>query len=247
MFYGNPLEGPGRVLYLRPGMGTRYFTPRLFSFLRSLADHNDRQWFAAHQEEYEKHLRQPALRFISDVAPALRDVAPNLVADSRKVGGSLLRIQRDLRFSADKSPYRTYLGIHFRHEQWREKHTPSVYLALRPRGSYMGVGSWRPDARTARAVRQAIVERPEVWDKAAHSPEFTEAFTLVGDSLKRPPRDFDPHHPLVEDLRRKDFAAAASLTQGMIISDRLLDHFLDHMRRGSPLLEFLARAGGVPL
>lgn len=227
-------------------MGTRYFTPRLFSFLRELAAHNDREWFAAHRNDYERHLREPALRFITEAAPALGEMSPHFVADPRKVGGSLLRIQRDVRFSADKSPYRTYLGIHFRHSQWKESHTPSIYLAVRPRGSYLGVGSWRPDGETTRAIRRAIADRADVWEKATRAEAFREVFALVGDELKRPPRGFDPAHPLIDDLRRKDFAGAASLSQTQIASDDFLERFIGYFRRATPLLEFLCQAKGVP-
>lgn len=227
-------------------MGTRYFTPKLFAFLRELTADNNREWFVAHRVDYERHLREPALRFITDVGPALGDISPHLLADPRKVGGSLLRIQRDVRFSPDKSPYRTYLGIHFRHEQWRETHTPSIYLALRPRGSYLGVGSWRPDGETARAVRLAIADRADVWEKATRAEAFGKVFTLVGDQLKRPPRGFDPAHPLIDDVRRKDFAGATSLTQTQIASDDFLERFVDYSRGATPLLEFLCQAKGVP-
>lgn len=227
-------------------MSSRYFTPKLFSFLRDLAANNDREWFAAHKDEYETHLREPALRFAADVAPSLADISHRLVVDTRKVGGSLLRIQRDTRFTVDKSPYRTYLGIHFRHELWKERHTPSIYLALLPRGSYVGVGSWHPDGHTARAIRQAIVERPDVWQKATRAEAFRDRFMLVGEELKRPPRGFDPAHPLIGDLQRKDFAGAASLTQRHVTSDDFLDRFVDCCRRAGPLLEFLCQASGVP-
>lgn len=227
-------------------MGTRYFTPHLFTFLRGLAANNEREWFAAHRDHYETHLREPALRFIADAAPLLHDLSPRLVADPAKVGGSLLRIQRDVRFRPDKSPYRTYLGIHFRHEQWKDTPSPSIYLALQPKGSYLGAGSWRPDSRTARAIRQAIIERPDAWEKATRAEEFREVFTLVGDELKRPPRGFSPDHPLIDDLRRKDFAGAASLTQPTITADDFLERFGDYCSRSVPLLEFLSRASGVP-
>jgi uncharacterized protein (TIGR02453 family) len=227
-------------------MGIRYFTPRLFSFLRELAAHNDRDWFAQHNDEYEAHLRERALRFIADAGPVVTAVSPHFVAEASKVGGSLLRIQRDTRFTPDKSPYRTYLGLHFRHEQWKDRATPRIYMALRPRGSYLGVGTWRPDSATAAAIRRAIVSRADVWREAAHSDVFHQTFTLVGDELKRPPRGFDPSHPLIDDLRRKDFAGVSPLTQTDVTSEGFLELFADRCRRATPLLEFLCRATGVP-
>lgn len=216
-----------------------HFQPRLFRFFRELSANNDREWFGQHRHEYETYVREPARRFISDLAGPLAEVSPHFVADPSKVGGSLLRIQRDIRFSPDKTPYRTYLGIHLRHENWQERHCPSIYLALQPKGSYIGLGSWRPDAKTARAIRLAIVERPDEW-KAA-----TADLRLAGDSLKRPPRGFDPHHELIADLERKDFAVSERFTQSEVTSDDFVERVMVRCRASAPLLGFLCRAVGV--
>ena len=80
-------------------MARRYFTPKLFAFLRELADNNERNWFKANQDRFEEQVRQPALDFIEDFAEALYDISKHFTADARKVGGSLFRIQRDTRFS----------------------------------------------------------------------------------------------------------------------------------------------------
>src|SRR6185436_13875672 len=89
------------------------FTPALFRFLRDLRKNNDRDWFAAHKESYERDVKEPALAFVAGFAAALRRLSPHLVADPRPVGGSLFRIHRDVRFGADKRPYKTHVGIHF--------------------------------------------------------------------------------------------------------------------------------------
>src|SRR5687767_11767844 len=90
-----------------------YFDEETFSFLRELKRNNDRDWFKANKERYEESVKEPFLRFIDDVGPELRKVSRNLVADPRPVGGSLFRIYRDVRFSKDKSPYKTHVGAHF--------------------------------------------------------------------------------------------------------------------------------------
>src|SRR6202165_1193173 len=88
-----------------------HFTPGLFDFLRQLKKNNNRDWFQKHKARYESEVRDPALRFINDVGPGLKKISPHLVADPRPVGGSLFRINRDIRFSADKSPYKPNLGM----------------------------------------------------------------------------------------------------------------------------------------
>ena len=101
-----------------------YFTSATFRFLEQLAEHNDKAWFEAHKAEYEDCVRTPALDYIRAMAPLLRDFAPEFRADARKLGGSLMRVQRNLRFSRDKTPYKTNIGIQFRHEVGKDIHAP---------------------------------------------------------------------------------------------------------------------------
>src|SRR2546425_889766 len=108
------------------------FAPALFRFLRDLRKNNERDWFLAHKEIYERDVREPALAFISAFAAALRKISPHLVADPRPTGGSLFRIHRDVRFGADKRPYKTHVGIHFCHAGAAGAHAPGFYLHLQP-------------------------------------------------------------------------------------------------------------------
>lgn len=95
-------------------MTDRYFTKQTFTFLSSLAENNAREWFTAHQQEYEDFVREPALDFISDMSDEMPAISRHFLAQSKKVGGSLMRIYRDTRFSKDKTPYKTNIGIQFR-------------------------------------------------------------------------------------------------------------------------------------
>lgn len=225
-------------------MATRYFTPALFAFLRDLAEHNDRAWFKANQERYEEHVRGPALAFIEDVGEPLYKVSRHLVADPRKVGGSLFRIQRDTRFTRDKTPYKTHVGIHFRHVATREDvHAPGFYLHLEPRNCHAWLGLWHPPAERADAVRRAIAADPPAWKRAAYGRKFADVYgTLTGDSLSRPPRGFDPAHPLIEDLRRIDFGAGVRMRQDEVTAAGFLDTYLATVRAGVPFMRFLCRA-----
>src|SRR5437660_5093902 len=123
-----------------PGRGT-HFSPGLFDFLRELRAHNNREWFQKNKARYEREAREPALRFIEDVGPQLRKLSTHLMADPRPVGGSLFRINRDIRFSADKSPYKTNIGVGFGHEgAGRSGAAPGLYLHLAPGESFGGGG-----------------------------------------------------------------------------------------------------------
>jgi uncharacterized protein (TIGR02453 family) len=226
-------------------MSTRYFTPELFRFLNDLNDNNDRAWFKANQQRYEDTVRQPALDFITDFSDRLAKISPHFVADSRTVGGSLFRIQRDTRFAKDKTPYKQNTGMHFRHERAKDAHAPGFYVHLQPGQCFMGVGLWRPETAVAYAIRERIAEHPAAWRRASRSKSFTEIFQLEGDSLKRPPKGFDPDHELMEDLKRKDFIATSKLTQGQVTSSGFMDLFEGHCKRSKPFMRFLCDAVDV--
>lgn len=222
------------------------FSSETFRFLRDLAENNDREWFQENRDRYLKHLRDPALAFILAVGERLDEISPHLRADPRPVGGSLFRIHRDVRFSRDKRPYKTAAGIQFRHARGRDAHAPGLYLHIEPRSCFVGMGVWRPDGPALKAIRERLVEDPDGWRQAVGDAAFRDTFQLGGESLKRPPRGFPPEHPLVEDLKRKDFIAAAPVPQSFVTSDSAVDDFLAMAGAGVPLMRYLCTALDVP-
>ncbi len=223
-------------------MPSSYFSPAVFRFLTGLALNNSRSYFGAHQAEYEQLIREPALRLIRDFAPKLRRISPHLTAVDKKVGGSLLRIQRDTRFSSDKSPYKTNLGIYFRHDVGKDIHAPGLYLHLAPDGCFLAAGVWHPDRPALDQIRQRILERPAEWKRASRGVPFTAAFILDGDSLSRPPRGIPVDHPLLEDLKRTDHVATAELSHKQAISPGLLDLMEKRFTASRAYMRFLCKA-----
>src|SRR5918996_3657025 len=205
---------------------TRSFGPELFRFLRDLEANNDRMWFNANKERYEREVRDPALDFVEDFAPHLAEISPHFVADPRPSGGSLFRIHRNTRFSKDKSPYKPYTGIQFRHELGKDAHAPGFYLHLESGGVFAGAGIWHPDQPTLVRIREAIARDPEAWRKATAG----ERFRLAGDSLKRAPAGFEPEHPLIEDLKRKDFIGVVTLTENQVCARGFVERFAQTCR-----------------
>jgi len=218
----------------------------MFKFLKDLAANNDRDWFKANKARYEKDVKNPALAFINAFGPKLAKISPHFRADARAQGGSLFRIYRDTRFSKDKSPYKTHTGIQFRHEAGKDAHCPGFYLHLEPGRVFVGLGIWHPDSQTARLIRERIADHPAEWKKAVYGKSFTGTFKLEGDSLKRPPRGFDPEHKYIDDLKRKDFIAGAKISQKMVTSPEFLNEFYGFCKRGAPMVRFLSVAVGVP-
>jgi len=226
-------------------MAERYFSPALFTFLKELKANNNREWFQDNKPRYEKHVKDPALRFIADFGGRLKKISPHFRADPRANGGSMFRIYRDTRFSKDKTPYKTFTGIQFRHELGKSAHAPGFYLHLQPGEVFAAVGSWHPDSDVLRGIRESISEEPAAWRRAV-GKRFRDVYALEGESLKRPPKGFDPEHPQLEDMKRKDFIGVTQLTQKLVTSDGFMDELAGTFRSGSSLVRFICRAIDVP-
>ena len=224
----------------------QHFTPELFEFLLELRANNDRDWFGENKARYERHVKEPLLAFIEDFEPLLHSISEHFVADTRANGGSMFRIYRDVRFSKDKSPYKTHAAAQFRHEAGRSVHAPGFYLHLEPDQVFAGVGLWRPDSAALARIRERIVDNPAAWEAVTGDPGFVEEFDLEGESLKRPPKGFDSEHPLIEDLKRKDHVATCMFDEDEATASGFIDAFADACRTSSPYMEFLTRAVGLP-
>src|SRR5205809_470549 len=99
------------------GEGTEYFTPEFFAFFRGLSKNNRKEWFDANKVQFQAAVLEPSVRFVRDAGDRLKKISPHIVGDARAFGGSISRIYRDIRFSPDKSPYKTHIGIHFWHDK----------------------------------------------------------------------------------------------------------------------------------
>jgi uncharacterized protein (TIGR02453 family) len=222
-----------------------WFTPALFTFLEELRLHNDRDWFERHRERYLRDVRDPMLRFIGDVGPALRKLAPHLVADPRPVGGSLFRIHRDTRFSRDKTPYKTNAAASFRHAAGRDVHGPGLYVSLAPGEVEAGGGVWHPDPEHLALIRRSMVEKTAAWRRALAAPRL-DRLEWWGESLVRTPKGFPEDHPLAEWLRRKDLAAGVSLREKDALAPDFLDRCVETWRPLLPAMKLMAGAAGLP-
>jgi uncharacterized protein (TIGR02453 family) len=223
-------------------MPDRYFTKQTFAFLTSLAGNNTREWFEEHKQGYEDCVREPALDFIADMAEELPAISRHFRALPKKVGGSLMRVQRDTRFSPDKTPYKTNIGIHFRHEVGKDVHAPGYYLHIEPGECFVGIGLWRPDADALFKIREAIVKDGKTWVAARDDKDFSKHFSLEGDTLANAPRGFARDHSLVEDLKRKDFIGLAAVSEADVTSKNFRALAVERFKQAEPYMRFLCGA-----
>ena len=214
------------------------FQPSLFTFLAELRANNEREWFQANKARFEAEVRGPLLAFIAAFAGPLEAINRHFLADPRPSGGSMFRINRDTRFSGDKSPYKTNVGAQFRHRECaREVHSPGFYLHLEPGACFASAGLWHPDPESLLRIRQRIIDRTRAWKALREGgPE------VLGEALKRVPQGFDPNHPFAEDFKLKDFYIHRPLSDHEVCAPDFLERFAGICREGAPLVAFLARA-----
>jgi uncharacterized protein (TIGR02453 family) len=176
----------------------------------------------------------------------LQEFAPHFTAIPKRMGGSLMRVYRDTRFSKNKTPYKTNIGIQFRHEQAIDVHAPGFYVHIDPDEVFLGVGLWRPEPTVLAAIRDRISNKQAEWLRARDDQAFKRHFHMGGQSLTRPPRGFDKEHPLIEDIKRKDFIAVKNIDLGEATHPRFQQKVETAFKAGTPLMQFLCKAAGVP-
>jgi len=222
-----------------------YFSEATFSFLKELAANNNRDWFGENKARYESDVREPALAFIRAMQPELDRFAPHFVAVDKKVGGSLMRIYRDVRFSKNKQPYKTNIGIQFRHELGKDVHAPGFYLHIEAHEVFVGAGIWHPDGDTLKKIRTYIDVHPTRWEDGRSDAGFARSYSLAGDGLVRAPKGYAPDHPMIEDLKRKDFIGIAPLMPELLLQDDLTGLISSYFETAKPFMQQLCRAVGV--
>jgi uncharacterized protein (TIGR02453 family) len=222
------------------------FAPETLQFLAELGDNNNRDWFNANKSRYEAHVLDAALLFIQAMQEPLAEFAPHFTAIPRRMGGSLMRVYRDTRFSKNKAPYKTNIGIQFRHEQARDAHAPGYYVHVEPGDVFIGAGMWRPAPDALKAIRERIVARPAEWQRARDDKAFRRYFELGGEALSRPPRGYDGTHPLIADIKRKDFIAVRNMNPADALRPGFRRQVETAFRAASPYMQFLCKAVNVP-
>ena len=222
------------------------FSQATIDYLVDLEANNNRDWFQDNRSRYDDCILAPAFGFISDMGERLPGISRHLTAIPKRSGGSLMRVYRDTRFSRDKTPYKTNIGIQFRHEQGKDVHAPGLYFHLDRNECFLGVGMWHPQREALAAIRQAIVDDPKAWRRVRDGRAFRAVFDFGGSSLKRAPRGFPADHPCIEDLKRKDFIGVASMEPAVATSAKLGEEMAAMFAAGRGFMGFLCGALGLP-
>jgi len=219
-----------------------------FKFFKELKTNNNREWFNDNKPRFHASVQEPLAAFVEAMAPRLKKISKHFVADPRLNGGSVFRIYKDVRFSKDKTPYKTHGGVQFRHALGKGAHAPGFYVHLDPEEVFYGGGVWGPPAPQLLRIREAISAKGAAWNKASSSATFEKRFgEMRGEALKRPPRGFDADDPMIEDIKRKSFFAMAEGKPAQTKKVAFCDDVEAAMRDAKPLMKFLCDAVDAPI
>ena len=220
---------------------SEYFTNQTFTFLRQLKSHNNHEWFRGHKDDYERFVREPALRLIDDVRPDLLDISTHFIASSKKVGGSLFRVMKDTRFEHESGPYKPWIGIRFYHERSKNVHAPGYYIHIEKGNSFLGGGIWKPDPKVLRKIRDFLVDNPKSWQQASTNKAL-KAYSLDGEQLVKLPRGFESNPMIDEALRHKSLIWSKPIDDELIISSKLRQSIVKSFKDLSAPIDYLCAA-----
>jgi uncharacterized protein (TIGR02453 family) len=237
-----------------PGTALREFSgfrPAALTFLRALRRHNDRAWFEEHRPTYEAEVRAPLAALVEEVDVQLARVAPEIVGDPKR---SLFRIHRDVRFSRDKSPYKTHAACWFYHgdagrgvgRETTAHGGAGFYFDIGPTTSSIGGGIWMPPRPTLARLRDRIAEEHTSLARVLRAPTLRRYGGLAEEAmLARMPRGYDADHPAAMLLRHQSFTVGRELTERELFSPRLPDLLARDYARILPLVRWLNGALGL--
>ena len=217
------------------------FPEGTISFLSDLARNNRKTWFDAHRVEFDRFILEPARAFTDAMGERLTAIAPGIIAEPR-INGSIFRTYRDTRFSKDKTPYKTHLGIFMWEGEGPKMECPGFYFHLEPPNLLLGGGIHIFSKPLLEEYRRSVVH-------PKHGPDLEEAVQTVSQHLniggryyKRTPRGYDPDHPLADFLLHSGLTA---WTEGPIPaalhSDRIVDHCFNIFKNMAPLHRWLLK------
>ena len=229
----------------------RGFRPAALTFLRSLGRNNTREWFLAHKDAYEADVRGPLAALVEEMDVRLAGLAPEIVADPKR---SPFRIHRDVRFSNDKSPYKSNVACWFYHgDAGRGVGTATphggagFYFHMEPGRSMLGGGIWMPPRPTLNRIREQIDEDHESLARILDDRALKRRFGGLAEEamLTRMPRGYPDTHPAATLLRHQSFTIGRELSDAELFSARLPDLLAKDYARILPMVRWFNGALGL--
>ena len=232
--------------------GFEGFPEQGLRFLADLSDNNNREWFNENKPQYLEYIVEPSKEFIETVGDQLQFISPHVQYDTRTNGqGSLMRIYRDIRFSPDKTPYKTYVGIRFWEGSGKAKDNPGYFLWFDHTGAGIHVGMHGFDKAMLESYRQGVAADdlgPEL-EKAIADVVAAGEYEIGGEHYKRVPRDYEKDHPRADLLRFNSlYVSSPRISPELLASSEITKSVLDHFENMAPVQRWLVKvregAGG---
>jgi len=227
---------------MAPAVEFKGFSKNTVRFFRDLAANNNREWFLARRRDYEEYVLRPAQAFVTAMGERLKSLTPGIQADPRP-DGSLFRIYRDTRFSQDKAPYKTHLGIYFWEGKGPRMECSGYYLHLEPPRLMLGGGMYMFPRPLLERYRQALLDPDYGGELGAALAGITArpGFLLGGRHYKRLPPGADPSHPNAGLLLHNGlYAGWEAAVPAEFFSAALIDYCWERFRPLEPLQRWLS-------
>ncbi len=217
------------------------FPPEGLKFLKQLRKNNTREWFQAHRTVYEESVRFPMQCLIAALRERMAQNAPEIEFHPRR---SIFRINRDVRFSNDKAPYKTNVAASFR---WRGDRSPTenpgLYVGVEPGEIFVGGGLYMPTGDQLKAIRKAITDHPGEFLRVVEDRRFRKGLGgIQGEQLSRAPLGYSPDHPMIGYLKFKQFFAGRDLDEKACLRPKFLNDIVTVFSDTMPLVRWLASA-----
>lgn len=226
-----------RVSQPTPSAALPYFRPEALTFLRNLARHNDREWFAPRKAQFEAELKEPMLAVVRKITDAMLDFAPDHVRPAEK---SLFRIYRDTRFSHDKRPYKSHVAAWWSHQGLQKTSGAGYYFQISPKGVVIAAGAYMPEKEQLAAIRNWLLENHVAFRKVVQTPTIHRVFDeFEGEALTRPPKGFPPDHPAIDLIKQKQWGLSTTLPADTALKANFAQTVIKHFKLLAPMVDAL--------
>ena len=217
-----------------------YFTPAFLSFFRDLAANNHREWFQENKKTYEQQVKKPFERLVTDLIDRIHADDPAIMIDAKD---AIFRINRDIRFSTDKTPYKTNVSAAISPGGRKDMTYPGLYIELKAEEIGIYGGLYMPDKDLLHRVRSHIAATLDELESMLGDPAFKKEYgTLRGDQHKRVPAEFQEAAKRQPLIANKAFYYYTKLPATLLTTEHLLDVLMEKYFIAKPMKEYLTRA-----
>ncbi|MFZ6052222.1 DUF2461 domain-containing protein [Halocola ammonii] len=217
-----------------------YFSKKFNQFFIDLAPNNHKEWFDENRKTYEKEVKEPFKKFVGDLIERLKEYDPALNVEPKD---SIFRINRDIRFAKDKTPYKMHLAAAISRKGKKVHDYPGLYIHFGPEKVWIGGGAYSLSKEKLEDVRREIAAKPKEFLKAINDKDFVETYgEIQGEAHKRIPKEFKEVAEEVPLIANKQFYYMAEYPTKTLERDDLLEFVVDHYRKALPVHQFLAKA-----